>query len=47
MIFVNASTANKTQKSFLKSVENWPFGSKNKFFCVLDAILDFAAILNF
>jgi hypothetical protein len=46
-IFVDASATNKTHKRFLKSVENWSFDSKIKFFCVLGAILDFAAILHF
>jgi hypothetical protein len=29
-LFVDASTTNKTHNIFWKSVENWPFGSKNK-----------------
>jgi hypothetical protein len=33
-LFVNASMTNKAHSSFLKSVENWPFGSKNKVFWV-------------
>ena len=46
-LFMDTSRTNKTQKRFLKSVQNWPFGSKNKIFSVLGAILDFAAILEF
>jgi len=44
---MDTSRTNKTQKRFLKSVQNWPFGSKNKIFSVLGAILDFSAILEF
>jgi hypothetical protein len=45
-LVVDASTTKQTHKSFWNSVENWRFGSKNKIFEVLVAILDFAAILD-
>jgi hypothetical protein len=37
----------KTQKSFSKSIENWPFGRKIRFFGFFGAILNFDAILDF
>jgi hypothetical protein len=44
---IDTSRTNKTHIRFLKFVDFWPFGSENKIFSFLGAILDFAAILDY
>jgi hypothetical protein len=46
-VLIDTRRTNKMHIRFLKFVDFWPFGSENKIFSFLSAILDFAAILDY